>query len=114
MNAIRDLNDKGAEFESLMSKKPAAIAFFRYDSIPCDHFLPEFGMTNLALWKRVNFYRCNAIENPSVVQAFDLVETPTTILFSKGAEIGRWCGPICRETLTDMIKELLKRARKKA
>ncbi len=114
MRKVVDLNDKGAEFEALMSTKPVAIVFHLYDSIPCDHFAPEFEMTNAALWRRISFYRCNALENPSVVEAFDLAEVPTTLLFRKGAEIGRWLGPYSRETLIDMMRELLKRARRKA
>ena len=114
MRHITDVNDKDAFFEANFSmKRPTVIAFFRYFSIPCDHFEPEYLLTSEALWRRVTFYRCNTEENPSVVDTFKLTETPTTIFFRNGEEVDRWGGPYSREFLTARIKGLLKRTRKR-
>jgi thioredoxin 1 len=104
---VKDLNDTGVEERVLESDGLVAVAFFDFGSIPCNHFRPELEAVAGQLDGKVEFYRLDVTENPSITDDLGVQAVPTLLVFRDGEEIARYEGPYSREALADRITQLL-------
>ena len=104
---VKDLNDTGVEERVLESDGLVAVAFLDFGSIPCKHFRPELEAVASQLEAKVEFYRLDVTENPSITDDLGVQAVPTLLVFRDGEEIARYEGPYSREALTDRITQLL-------
>lgn len=104
---VKDLNDTGVEERVLESDGLVAVAFLDFGSIPCNHFRPELEAVASNLDGKVEFYRLDVTENPSITDDLGVQAVPTLLVFRDGEEIARYEGPYSREALTDRITQLL-------
>ena len=65
---VRDLNDHGLEERVLEAEGLVGVAFLDYGSIPCDHFRPELDGVAEMLEAKVEFYRIDVTENPTITE----------------------------------------------
>jgi thioredoxin 1 len=104
---VKDLNDTGLEERVLESDGLVAVAFLDYGSIPCDHFRPELDAVSDMLDGKVDFFRLDVTENPSITEELGVQAVPTLLVFREGEEIARYEGPYSREALNDRLTALL-------
>ncbi|HEX7899950.1 MAG TPA: thioredoxin family protein [Planctomycetota bacterium] len=104
---VKDLNDTGLEQRVTESDGLVAIAFLDYGSIPCDHFRPELDAVSDTLDGKVQFFKIDVTENPSITEELGVQAVPTLLVFREGEEIARYEGPYSREALNDRITALL-------
>ena len=86
----------------------AVIAFVSSNSIPSDHFRPEFEALSESMRKKAKFARIDCEENPSIVDFLKVQATPTTILYKGGEEVARWEGPYSRLALEERLRKEMK------
>jgi thioredoxin 1 len=104
---VKDLNDTGLEERVLESDALVAVAFLDYGSIPCDHFRPELDAVAETLGGKVEFYKIDVSENPSITEELGVQAVPTLLVFREGEELARYEGPYSREALNDRLTQLL-------
>jgi len=104
---VKDLNDTGLEQRVTESDGLVAVAFLDYGSIPCDHFRPELDAVSDTLDGKVQFFKIDVTENPSITEELGVQAVPTLLVFREGEEIARYEGPYSREALNDRIIALL-------
>ena len=104
---VKDLNDTGLEQRVTESDGLVAVAFLDYGSIPCDHFRPELDAVSDTLDGKVQFFKIDVTENPSITEELGVQAVPTLLIFREGEEIARYEGPYSREALNDRITALL-------
>jgi thioredoxin 1 len=97
------LNDQ--EFELLMVNDPGFIivAFYAFDSIPCDHFMPEYRKAAETLLEWAKCYSLEVTEHPTIHDAVKVIYVPTVLIFKEGKEIKRLEGPYSKEALQSRI-----------
>lgn len=84
-----------------------AIAFISRDSIPCNHFLPEFKLFAQALKKTVFCGVLDVDENPTITQRCAVTAVPTTLLFRDGKELARYEGPYAYEAILERARRVM-------
>lgn len=104
---VRDLNDYGVEERVLEAEGLVGVAFLGYDSVPCDHFRPELDGVAALLEGKIEFYRLDVTENPSITEHLNVEAVPTLLVFRDGEEIARYEGPYSREALKERIEALM-------
>jgi len=104
---VRDLNDQGLEERVLESEGIVAVAFLDFCSIPCDHFRPELTAVSETLDGKIEFYRIDVTENPTITDELGVQAVPTLLVFKDGEEIARYEGPYSREALGERLTNLM-------
>jgi thioredoxin 1 len=104
---VKDLNDTGLEERVLEADGLVAVAFLDYGSIPCDHFRPELEAVSDMMDGKVDFFKIDVTENPSITEELGVQAVPTLLIFREGDEIARYEGPYSREALNDRLTALL-------
>ena len=104
---VKELNDTGVEERVLESEGVVAVAFLDFGSIPCDHFRPELDAVADMLEGKIEFYKLDVTENPTITDELGVQAVPTLLVFRDGEEIGRYEGPYSREALNDRLTQLL-------
>ena len=93
------------------------VAFLSSDSEPCKHFRPEYHEIEDILSRNAGFnppggmvtLAIDVDENPSETASLAVTAVPTTLLFHKGEEIGRWEGPYNAPSLATRIADIVKK-----
>lgn len=104
---VRDANDRILEQRIIGSRGYVVVAFFMRESIPCDHFRPEYENVASMIEGDIEFWRIDAMENPEITDTLGITACPTTLLFRDVEEIRRFEGPYSRETLRDRLKDAM-------
>lgn len=104
---VKELTDQGLEERVLESDGLVAVAFLDYGSIPCDHFRPELDAVSDTLEGKIEFYKIDVSENPSITDELGVQAVPTLLVFRDGDEIGRYEGPYSREALGERLTALM-------
>jgi thioredoxin 1 len=104
---VRDLNDQGLEERILESEGVVAVAFLDFCSIPCDHFRPELTAVSDMLDGKIEFFRIDVTENPTITDELGVQAVPTLLVFRDGEEIARYEGPYSREALNERLTNLM-------
>jgi thioredoxin 1 len=104
---VKDLNDQGLEERVLESDGLVAVGFLDYGSIPCDHFRPELDSVSDTLGEKIEFYKLDVSENPSITEDLGVQAVPTLLVFRDGEEIARYEGPYSREALNERLTALM-------
>lgn len=104
---VKDVNDQGLEERVLESDGLVAVAFLDFGSIPCEHFRPELEAVSEAMDGRMEFFRLDVTENPSITDHLGVQAVPTLLVFRDGEEIAKYEGPYSREALSDRLTALL-------
>ena len=104
---VRDLNDQGLEERILESEGLVAVAFLDFCSIPCDHFRPELVAVSDMLDGKIEFFRIDVTENPTITDELGVQAVPTLLVFRDGEEIARYEGPYSREALNERLTNLM-------
>jgi thioredoxin 1 len=104
---VKDLNDHGLEERVLESEGLVAVGFLDFCSIPCEHFRPELDAVADKLEGKLEFYRIDVTENPTITEELGVQAVPTLLVFRDGEEIARYEGPYSREALSERIMALM-------
>jgi thioredoxin 1 len=104
---VKDLNDHGLEERVLESDGIVAVAFLDYGSIPCEHFRPELDAVSDTMGEKIEFYKLDVSENPSITDDLGVQAVPTLLVFRDGDEIARYEGPYSREALGERLTNLM-------
>jgi thioredoxin 1 len=104
---VKELNDHGLEERVLECDGIVAVAFLDFSSIPCDHFRPELEAVSETMAGKIEFYKIDVTENPSITEELGVQAVPTLLVFRDGEEIARYEGPYSREALSERITALL-------
>jgi len=104
---VKDLNDHGLEERVLESEGMVAVGFLDFCSIPCEHFRPELDAVADMLEGKLEFYKIDVTENPSITEELGVQAVPTLLIFRDGEEIARYEGPYSREALNERITVLM-------
>jgi len=104
---VKELNDQGLEERVLESEGMVSVAFLDYGSIPCDHFRPELDAVSETLEGKLEFYKLDVSENPSITEELGVQAVPTLLVFRDGEEIARYEGPYSREALGERLTALM-------
>jgi thioredoxin 1 len=104
---VKDVNDKGLEERVLEGEGLVAVGFLDFCSIPCDHFRPELEAISEMLEGKVEFYRIDVTENPTITGELGVQAVPTLLVFRDGEEIARYEGPYSREALNERLTTLM-------
>ena len=104
---VKDLNDQGLEERVLESEGLVAVAFLDCSSIPCDHFRPELDAVSDTLDGKIEVYKIDVSENPSITDELGVQAVPTLLVFRDGEEVARYEGPYSREALNERLTNLM-------
>jgi thioredoxin 1 len=104
---VRDLNDTLLEERVLESAGLTAVAFLDFCSIPCDHFRPELQAVSEMLEGKIEFFRIDVTENPTITDSLGVQAVPTLLVFRDGDEVARYEGPYSREAMNDRLTALM-------
>ena len=104
---VKELTDQGLEGRVLESDGMVAVAFLDYGSIPCDHFRPELDAVSETLQGKIEFYKLDVSENPTITEELGVQAVPTLLVFRDGEEIARYEGPYSREALNERLTQLM-------
>lgn len=104
---VRDINDQGLEERVLESEGIVAVAFLDFCSIPCDHFRPELTAVSESMDGKMEFFRIDVTENPTITDELGVQAVPTLLVFKEGEEIARYEGPYSREALGERLTNLM-------
>ena len=104
---VRDLNDQGLEEKVLESDGLVAVGFLDFCSIPCDHFRPELKAVAEMLDGKIDFFRIDVTENPTITDELGVQAVPTLLVFRDGEEVARYEGPYSREALNERLTNLM-------
>lgn len=104
---VRDINDSMLEERVLESQGLVAVAFLDFCSIPCDHFRPELQAVSETLEGKIEFFRIDVTENPTITDTLGVQAVPTLLVFRDGDEIARYEGPYSREAMNDRLTALM-------
>lgn len=85
-----------------------AVAYVARDSIPCDHFRPEFDGFGERFYGRVDACILDVDENPSATEHMGILAVPTTVLYRGGKERARYEGPYSLKALDERVRHLLR------
>src|SRR5258706_13358488 len=96
---VRDLNDQGLEERVLESEGLVAVAFLDFCSIPCDHFRPELVAVSDMLDSKIEFFRIDVTENPTITDELGVQAVPTLLAFRDGGGSARYEGRYSAEAL---------------
>lgn len=97
---MKRTNDLGLERE-LLEDGVLIVAFVMPNSIPCDHFLPEFKRFSEEMAMRTLLIDVD--ENPTIAKGLNVTDVPTTIVFRDGRQIQKLEGPYSYEALVERI-----------
>lgn len=71
-------------------RKPVVLCFYEWGSVCWHHHRQEFYEFARRWRRRLVFFRCEILENPSVVERFELGSDVTTCVFHRGRELVRF------------------------
>src|SRR4029077_10655285 len=111
---VKRINDK--DFEDLivsMGKKPFAVAFMKFASIPCEHFRAELSALPALMGTKLAFSQMDVDENPTICEELAIQEVPTLVIYKNEEEIQRYEGPYSREAMKERLEEVLLRKKSK-
>lgn len=92
-------------FESTVKAEKLAIVDFYSDScIPCKKLNPILGDLEDESEGKLKVYKVNVNFDSEIAEKFEVLSTPTLILFKNGEEVDRKTGFQSLETLEDWLK----------
>lgn len=109
---VRYVNDTQLEELLIEEKGWIVVAFLNRQSIPCDHFWPEFKQYAASTKSKIRCFRIDVTENPTITAQLEVVSIPTTLVFHSGDEVARYEGPYSHESLMDRISTVMSKGKK--
>lgn len=114
---MKYVNDEQLEARISAADGFVLVAFLSVDSEACKHFRPEYHEIEDILSRNDGFnppggmavVAIDVDENPSETTSLNVSCVPTTLLFNKGEEIGRWEGPYNAPSLATRIADIVKK-----
>jgi thioredoxin-like negative regulator of GroEL len=114
---MKFVNDTELEARIFNAEGFVLVAFLSGDSEACKHFRPEYYEIPDILSRNDGFHPPGGMEsvaidtdeNPSETESLCVTAVPTTLLFHKGEEIGRWEGPYNAPSLATRIADIVKK-----
>ena len=105
---IQRVNDTKLEELTLECGSWIVVCWLTPDSIPCDHFKPEFKALQAACPDGWLFLDIDADEHPEYTVYWKVTAVPTTLLIREGKERLRFEGPYSREKMLQDVTALVK------
>lgn len=102
--AVKRISDRDLEDLVVREKGPFGVAFMSTCSIPCDHFRAELEALPELMKNRIQFYRLDVDENPTITDDLGIDAVPTLVIYRKEEEIVRYEGPYSREALKERLE----------
>lgn len=109
---VRHVNDIQLEEILLEAEGWVIVAFLDRQSIPCEHFWPEYRRFADSIEGKTRTLRIDVCENPLIVDQLKVIAVPTTLIFRDSAEEARYEGPYSFEALTERVAKIMSREKK--
>jgi len=71
------------------------------------HFRPELSAVSDMLDGKIEFFRIDVTENPTITDELGVQAVPTLLVFRDGEEVARYEGPYSREALNERLTNLM-------
>lgn len=88
-------------------------AWITPQSIPCDHFKPEFEGVEARMSSRILFVDIDAAEHEEYTAHMKIQAVPTTVVYFEGEEKKRFEGPYSKERIIQDLNLLMKGKRRR-
>lgn len=97
-----------ADFDERVNQaaQPVVIDFWMANCPPCQTLEPRIEQVARRYQGRVQVYRLDVEESPSIPERYDVMSIPTLLFFKDGAVIKRMDGLITAETLKTAFDEV--------
>ena len=106
-NGVPELS--GKEFEKFISDDGIVIIDFFTDwCMPCLIMAPVFEELAEKYKGKIKFGKVNVDDNQALSSKFKVMSIPTTIIFNKGKEVGRFIGAIQQEEFERKLGSAIK------
>lgn len=96
----------GADFDGAIGAEKLSLVDFYSDScVPCKMLNPVLGDIEDENEELVSVYKVNAAFDADLAEKYEVMSTPTLILFKSGKELDRKNGVQTKDALLDWIKQ---------
>ena len=99
------VTDSDFENKVLKSEMPVLVDFWAPWCGPCKMAEPVLDELSITYKDKLNIMKLNVDENIQTSQKYDVMSIPTTILYKKGAEVGRQIGFAGKLAYEELIKK---------
>lgn len=106
-NGVPEISSK--EFDKfILGDEVVVVDFFADWCMPCLMMAPVFEELAEKYTGKITFAKVNIDDNSSLSSKHKVMSIPTTIVFKKGKEVGRFVGAMQPEDLENKINSLVK------
>jgi thioredoxin 1 len=91
----------------LKADKPVLVEFYSDSCIPCKQLSPVLGDIEDDFEDTLSVYKVNTGYEDEIVEQYEIMSTPTLILFKGGEEAGRRTGFVKKDELVGWFEELI-------
>jgi len=92
-------------YEEKIAAGTVLVDFYSDSCIPCKKLNPVLSELETELADKVSVYKINTVFDMDVAQKYDVMSTPTLILFKDGSELDRKSGFQTKDVLVSWIGE---------
>lgn len=92
-------------YSEKISQGTVLIDFYSDSCIPCKRLNPVLSELEAENAGKISIYKINTVFDMEVAQKYDVMSTPTLILFKDGAELDRKSGFQPKDVLADWLGE---------
>jgi thioredoxin 1 len=97
--SVSDINEKDFEKQVLKSSIPVVVDVWAEWCGPCRLFAPVLEEVSKEYDNKVKFVKINADDNQTLVEKYDIMSIPTTLLIEKGEVKSMSIGAVSKDAL---------------
>jgi thioredoxin 1 len=107
MTEVKTLNEDNFDVEVAQSSTPAVVDFYADWCGPCRFVSPIIAQLAGEFAGKIQVFKLNVDENPSLAERFGVMSIPTVIYFKDGAEQDRMIGAAHLQHYKQKVETLL-------
>jgi thioredoxin 1 len=105
--SVSDINEKDFEKQVMKSNIPVVVDVWAEWCGPCRLFAPVLEEVSKDFENKVKFVKLNADENQKLVEKYDIMSIPTTLLIEKGEIKSMNIGAVSKEAFKKWLSSNL-------